>query len=144
MALRARPLCLLLLSAIVTGCGRVEQVERAAPPPDALTSDIVDVPVGAQASMGDLRIALGYVRKSVPVDVSGTRRNLEAGLWIYVREDPSKNAVVSVWAGQRVSAGAAVIFVEEVRGGRNAAVHLVISGLSKASPPIDRDRLEQK
>ena len=141
MLLRARPLRWLLLLAVAAGCGRVE---RAALPRDSLPGDTVEIPVSTQAQMGNLRIGLGYVRKSAPVDVAGAQRNLEAGLWIYVREDPSKNTAVSVWAGQRISVGATTIFVEEVRGGRRAAVHLVISGLSKASPLSDRDRLEQK
>lgn len=120
-------MCWLWLLALAAGCN---QVERAALLVATGPSEVVEIPVNAQGEAGNLRIGLGYVRKSSPVDVSGTPRSLEAGLWIYVREDSSKDLKISVRAGQRISVGTATIFVEEIRGGRRAAVRLTIYGLT--------------
>ena len=121
-----------LVMGMAAGCGRVE---RAEPGGDIRPGDIVEIQEGTQAESGDLRIGLGYVRRTPPVEVLGASRRLEAGLWIYVREDSSRNLTVSARAGQRVPVGSSAIFVEEVRAGPRAAVRLAIPGARSQPGP---------
>lgn len=126
----APPLCCLFLIALAAGCGRVE---HAALPSNMGSAKIVEIRENTQAQEGNLRIGLGYVRVSAAMDVAGSPRTLEAGLWIYVRKDPSKNKAASVRAGQLILVGATSLFVEEVRGGSPGAVRLAIVGSSSQS-----------
>jgi hypothetical protein len=120
-ARRARALCWLGLAALLSGCARVE---RAGLPAGFSKAAVVDVALGGQAQAGSLRIGLGYVRRASAKNVSGAARVLEAGLWIYVRGEPSENRRAALRAGESVQAGPDEIFIERVKSGPDASVRL--------------------
>lgn len=119
----------------VAGC-RSSSVERAAIPSDFGQSDSVPIILQSQATVRDaLRIGLGFVTKGDFPDARGIARNgLIAGLWIYVREDSSKDQIAQVHVGQRFEVAGYRIFVEGIQGGESGSVLLRVSIPEQLSP----------
>ena len=87
----------------------------------------VYIPVNAKMRTDDLGIGLGYVRESEYTDEKGAKaKGLVAGLWIYVKDDASKNQTPEVREGQLLQVAGNDILVEALTAGQNGSVRLKI------------------
>lgn len=107
----------------VAGCARVEGGSGAAP---AATDDpqVRVVAESTQAAYQGLRIGVGYVRSGEYAEGGAAKKGKVAGLWLYFRDDASKNVKIEVHAGQKVEAGGYSFTVEDVSGGLKGSVRL--------------------
>jgi len=97
----------------------------AAAPPAVEAPSTLIIPASTQGSYGDLRIGVGNVRRDeyIVLESGEHRRGMVAVLWLYYRDDPSKNTKLTVYIGRRVQIGKYAFRVENIRGGRGS-VHL--------------------
>lgn len=107
-----------------SGCAPVERAPAGAGPAGG---SVVEVRANTQATVGRLRIGLGYTRTAEIAEASGARRRgLVAGLWIFAKPEAGKDRKLEVHVGERVDVDGYSIFVEEIRGGRGDSVRLRI------------------
>ncbi len=73
------------------------------------------VRVNTQLTVEDLRIGVGNLREGSYVDAQGApQHGLTAGLWLYVRDDPSQNRQVRVYAGQTITVSKYTIAITDI------------------------------
>lgn len=88
-------------------------------------SKVIEVVSGGQVTVDNLRIGLGYVRKTKYTDDTGVeRRGLVAGLWIFVKGDKSKNRQGKFYEGQQFQVDKYSLHVEKIRGGSKGSVRI--------------------
>ena len=76
---------------------------------------------GTQGEYGGLRIGVGFVGLGEVVLESGVHeQHRVADLWLYYRDDSSKNTKVQVHIGQRVTIGKYAFLVTDMRGGKGS------------------------
>ena len=89
------------------------------------------VRANTQLTVEDLRIGVGNLREGSYVDAQGApQHGLTAGLWLYVRDDPSQNRQVRVYAGQTITVSKYVITITDI----NAGSHSVQFRISATMP----------
>ncbi len=101
-------------------------MERAPTPDGAGANDrMIVIKKTTVYNTGEVRIGLGRVEKAEYTDEAGAKRTgLVAEMDIFEPGDPPKERHVSAHAGQRFQAGKLTLYVEELKGGSAAAVHL--------------------
>ena len=87
----------------------------------------MEIPLNAKIRGEDIDVGLGYVREAEFTDEKGAKaKGLVAGLWIYVKDDASKNQTPEVREGQLLQVAGNDIFVEAVTAGKKGSVRLRI------------------
>lgn len=108
----------------LAGC---TQIERAPVPGEG--GLVLSIAQGTTGSVDELRIGLGFVRKSEYVDEAGAKkRGLVAGLMLLIPGNPPQEKDFDVHAGQRVAVDKYSLYVEEVRKGIKDSVVLRVTG----------------
>jgi hypothetical protein len=77
--------------------------------------DVITITENTQATRGDLKIGAGNIWEEEYVDATGAKKKgPTAGLWIYVRNDDSKNQTVRVHPGQILHVASFTLEVKSV------------------------------
>jgi len=127
-----------LCAACTGGSSSARSVTTTATPPRETTASATDpsaqlitIERNTQATIGDIRIGAGnFHEESYTSDDGVPRTGMTAGLWIYVRDDSSKNRHVRVHAGQILSVPG---YRLEVVAVERTAVRLAV--IKSADPP---------
>ena len=123
---------ILILCAFAAGCTPIDTV-----PATFGGGELVEIKQGTTANFGVLRIGLVNVGKSDYTNDAGEKKHgLVAGLWLFIKGNPSQEKRFDVYAGQTVKMNKYSVYVQEIRGGLKGSVVLRVNDVDPA--PVNR------